>query len=117
LSGAATQAKAIQIDTGTLTTAKGTLVASGSAPLDLSVRGAMDNRGGTVAGNGVVNLRAQSLDNQGGTVSAAGTDASRVAVTELDNTDGTLAAAGHTTVSAGELVNRAVPCWRQEVLA
>ncbi|EHN63592.1 two-partner secretion domain-containing protein [Comamonas testosteroni] len=107
LTGAATQAKAITVNTGMLTTAKGTLVASGSGPLDLKVRGAMDNRGGTVAGNGTVDLRAKSLDNTGGTLSAAGTDASRIAVTDqLDNTDGILAAAGDITVKAGELVNR-----------
>ncbi|KGG92546.1 hypothetical protein P245_11405, partial [Comamonas thiooxydans] len=107
LTGATTQAKAITINTGTLTTAKGTLVASGSAPLDLKVRGAMDNRGGTVAGNGAVDLRAKSLDNTGGTLSAAGTDASRITVADrLDNTDGNLVAAGDTTLKAGELVNQ-----------
>ncbi|HEJ1943237.1 TPA: hemagglutinin repeat-containing protein [Pseudomonas aeruginosa] len=107
LSGATTQAKAIKVDTGVLTTAQGKLIASGTGPLEFKVRGAMDNNGGIVAGNGAVDLRAKSLDNRGGTVSAAGTEATRLIVTDkLDNSDGTVAAAGDTTVKAGALVNQ-----------
>ncbi|HCE6865205.1 TPA: hemagglutinin repeat-containing protein [Pseudomonas aeruginosa] len=107
LTGATTQAKAIKVDTGVLTTAQGKLIASGTGPLEFKVRGAMDNNGGIVAGNGAVDLRAKSLDNRGGTVSAAGTEATRLIVTDkLDNSDGTVAAAGDTTVKAGALVNQ-----------
>ncbi|MEI0724594.1 hemagglutinin repeat-containing protein [Pseudomonas aeruginosa] len=107
LTGATTQAKAIKVDTGVLTTAQGKLIASGTGPLEFKVRGAMDNNSGIVAGNGAVDLRAKSLDNRGGTVSAAGTEATRLIVTDkLDNSDGTVAAAGDTTVKAGALVNQ-----------
>ncbi|WP_063588559.1 two-partner secretion domain-containing protein [Achromobacter ruhlandii] len=107
LTGATTRAKAITVNTGTLTTAKGSLVASGGQPLELTVRGAMDNRDGTIAGNGAVDLRAKSLDNARGTVSAAGTDASHFTVTDrLDNTDGALAGNGALALQAGALINR-----------
>lgn len=107
LTGATTRAKAITVNTGTLTTAKGSLVASGGKPLDLTVRDAMDNRGGTIAGNGAVELHAKSLDNARGTVSATGTDASRITVTDqFDNTDGTLAGNGALELQAGALINR-----------
>ncbi len=107
LTGATTRAKAITVNTGTLTTAKGSLVASGGQPLELTVRGAMDNRDGTIAGNGAVDLRAKSLDNARGTVSAAGTDASHFVVTDrLDNTDGALAGNGALALQAGALINR-----------
>ncbi|PJM86423.1 two-partner secretion domain-containing protein [Achromobacter ruhlandii] len=107
LTGATTRAKAITVNTGTLTTAKGSLVASGGQPLELTVRGAMDNRDGTIAGNGAVDLRAKSLDNARGTVSAAGTDASHFIVTDrLDNTDGALAGNGALALQAGALINR-----------
>ncbi|NMU92859.1 hypothetical protein HGQ98_25215 [Achromobacter ruhlandii] len=107
LTGATTRAKAITVNTGTLTTAKGSLVASGGQPLELTVRCAMDNRDGTIAGNGAVDLRAKSLDNARGTVSAAGTDASHFVVTDrLDNTDGALAGNGALALQAGALINR-----------
>lgn len=107
LTGATTRAKAITVNTGTLTTAKGSLVASGGQPLELTVRGAMDNRDGTIAGNGAVDLRAKSLDNARGTVSAAGTDASHFSVTDrLDNTDGAVAGNGALALQAGALINR-----------
>lgn len=107
LSGATTQAKTVKVDTGTLTTSKGKLIASGSGPLDVNVRGALDNRGGTIAGNGAADLRAQSLDNRGGTVSAAGTQASRLVIRDqFDNSGGTVAAAGDTAVKAGTLMNQ-----------
>ncbi|WP_082889751.1 two-partner secretion domain-containing protein [Achromobacter ruhlandii] len=107
LTGATTRAKAITVNTGTLTTAKGSLVGSGGQPLELTVRGAMDNRDGTIAGNGAVDLRAKSLDNARGTVSAAGTDASHFTVTDrLDNTDGALAGNGALALQAGALINR-----------
>ncbi len=107
LTGATTRAKAITVNTGTLTTAKGSLVGSGGQPLELTVRGAMDNRDGTIAGNSAVDLRAKSLDNARGTVSAAGTDASHFTVTDrLDNTDGALAGNGALALQAGALINR-----------
>lgn len=105
LTAATTRARTARIDTGELTTAGGRLIASG--PLDVRVRGTVDNRRGTVASNGAVALRAKSLDNQGGTVSAAGADASRFTVAgRLDNTDGILVTAGDTTLTTDELINR-----------
>lgn len=107
LTGAATQAQAIRIDTGTLTNAGGKLAASGNAPLELTTRGALDNQGGVIASNGALNLSARSLANRDGTIQAAGLDATRVTVRQvMDNAGGTLLAAGRAMVNAGELDNR-----------
>ncbi len=43
LSGGTTQAQTVSIDTGSLSTAGGTLQSLGGDPLQLTVRGALDN--------------------------------------------------------------------------
>ena len=107
LVGATTSAKRIAIATGNLTTAGGQLIASGEDALQLQVRNAFDNTGGTVATNGALLLQTGKLDNESGTVQAAGSDDTRIEVTGLlDNTGGTVAAAGDTHISAAELRNR-----------
>ena len=106
LSGGTTQADKIAIAADSFSTAGASLVALGSDTLDVTVAGAMDNRGGVIAGNGAVNLKVQSLDNHAGKISAAGSGPSTVQVAQqLDNTDGSIAAAGDTTVMAGDLTN------------
>ncbi|WP_174427706.1 two-partner secretion domain-containing protein, partial [Cupriavidus basilensis] len=107
LRGGATRARQIGIDTGKLTTAAGSLSASGTDTLDMKVRGALDNSGGTIAGNGNLDLEAKSLGNRDGKIQAAGAADTRIAVADtLDNTGGALAAAGDTAIQAGMLLNR-----------
>jgi len=86
----------------------------------------LDNRSGSVASNGAVNLRAQSLHNQAGNIVAAGTTIQAdtvinqngtVVATEaalhikvdnrFDNAHGTLAAGGDMAVHAAALDNQA----------
>lgn len=101
-----TVAKSVAVTTGSLTTAGGTLTATGSDPLTLTVRDALDNTAGTISGNGALQLTAGTLTNSAGTIVAAGNDSTVVRVAgRLDNTVGTLASAGDLAVQAGELVN------------
>ncbi|HEY0503177.1 MAG TPA: hemagglutinin repeat-containing protein [Lysobacter sp.] len=97
----------VAIDTGTLTTAGGTLTAAGTDPLTITARNGLDNTAGTIATNGVAQLNAGSLTNTDGTLSAAGTGASTVTVgTALDNTRGTIATGGALGIQAGTVINR-----------
>lgn len=106
LTAATTRARTIKVETGSLTTAKGKLIASGDRPLGLTVRGALDNSGGKIAGNGSLVLQTGSLANRGGAMRVAGAADTRIDVTRLlDNTDGMLVSAGATTVQGGELLN------------
>ncbi|HEY5971524.1 MAG TPA: hemagglutinin repeat-containing protein [Pseudoxanthomonas sp.] len=101
-----TIAQSIVVTTGLLTTAGGTLTATGTEPLTLTVRDALDNTSGTVSGNGALQLAAGTLTNTAGTILAAGTAPTAVQVAgRFDNTGGTLASAGHLAVHAGELIN------------
>ena len=63
--------------------------------------------GGTIAGNGGLDMQTRVLGNSHGTISAAGSAPSRVAASgAFDNTGGTLIAAGDTSVAAGTLHNQ-----------
>lgn len=103
-----TSAQRIEIDTGTLITAGGTLSAAGNDILDLHVRGMLDNTAGSISSNGALSMDAQSLNNQGGTILAAGKATSQVRVTNhLDNSAaGTIAVGGSGRIEAGTLDNR-----------
>ncbi|WP_115314689.1 hypothetical protein [Edwardsiella hoshinae] len=50
-------ASAIRIDTGRLLNAGGTLIATGADLLVVSASDGVDNRGGTLAGNGALDLQ------------------------------------------------------------
>ncbi|WP_206860613.1 hemagglutinin repeat-containing protein [Lysobacter changpingensis] len=103
----ATQAQAIALDAGTLVTAGGDLISTGSEALSLNVRDALDNTAGNIATNGALQLSAATLDNRGGTLSAAGTATSNVVVSgAFDNAGGTLATAGNAVLGVGDLLNR-----------
>ncbi len=102
---ATTQAQAIEIQTDTLNTAKGTLLASGSEMLALKAHDTIDNRDGIIAGNGGVDLRAGSFYNQGGTVSAAQT-LNMIAQQELDNRGGKMVSVADVVLQAKTLDNR-----------
>jgi len=102
-----TVAQRVAIDTGSLTTAGGSLVSIGADALTITARDAHDNTAGSIATNGNLQLDAGSLTNTDGTISASGTGASTVAVRNtLDNTRGTLATSGELDLQAGTLINR-----------
>ncbi|MFY3149229.1 hemagglutinin repeat-containing protein [Achromobacter xylosoxidans] len=125
LTSATTQARTVRIDTGALTTARGTLRSSGR--LDVRVRGTLDNRdgqivstegrlgvatpghtgnaGGTPQGAGDVSLASGGLDNAGGTVLGASV-AVDTHLAALDNTGGTIASIdGTLSIDSGALNN------------
>lgn len=102
-----TSAQRIVIDSDNLTTAGGALTATGADALVLHARNQLDNRGGTLAGNGALDLRAGTLLNAGGTVQAAGTAASHVQVdTALDNRAGKILVSGDLDITAASLDNQ-----------
>src|SRR5690606_20961115 len=89
LTAATTSARRVDITADTLTTAGGTLTATGEDALRLRVQGVLDNRGGTLAGNGVLDLTAQQLINAQGTLQGAGAGHSTLAIGQaLDNQKG-----------------------------
>ncbi|WP_282295037.1 hemagglutinin repeat-containing protein [Stenotrophomonas sp. PS02289] len=102
-----TQAERIRVTATDLSTAGGTLSATGSEALQLHLTGTLDNREGTVATNGALDLQAANVHNQKGTLSAASTEDSRWTITDtLDNSEGTLASnAGTLDITAGQLIN------------
>jgi filamentous hemagglutinin len=102
-----TYANAVTLDTGTLTTAGGTLQAVGTSALFVNASGNWDNTGGVIETNGALNARAASLDNTHGTIGIAGTGATQLRITgTFTNTDGQLASMGSTTVQAASLLNQ-----------
>lgn len=106
LRGGTTRAKSISVDTGTLVTAGGHLVATGNEALSLNVRDTLDNTSGSIVTNGAMHLSSGSLINREGTLSSAGNAVSGIAVANtFDNTGGTLAAAGDAALAVGDLLN------------
>ncbi|MGS1279335.1 hemagglutinin repeat-containing protein [Stenotrophomonas maltophilia] len=107
LSGATTSARRVAISAGTLTTAGGTLTATGEDPLRLRVQGMLDNRGGSLASNGALDVIAQQLNNAQGTLQGAGTGHSTLAIGQaLDNQTGRILLGGAGTVTAASLGNQ-----------
>lgn len=107
LRDAATSAHKIDITTGTLTTAGGTLAATGTDTLTLKVRGALDNTRGTVASNGALALQAGAVRNDAGTLQAAGAGGSQLQVQQaLSNRDGRILTSGALAVDAASINNQ-----------
>ncbi|WP_329761281.1 hemagglutinin repeat-containing protein [Stenotrophomonas maltophilia] len=107
LSGATTSARRVAISAGTLTTAGGTLTATGEDALRLRVQGMLDNRGGSLASNGALDVIAQQLNNAQGTLQGAGTGHSTLAIGQaLDNQKGRILLGGAGTVTAASLGNQ-----------
>ncbi len=104
---ATTMASDISVMAGRLTTAEGTLAATGDGALQVQVREALDNDRGTIAANGALELDAGALSNREGVLTSAGMADTRIAVRDAwDNTDGTLATnAASLALSAGQLIN------------
>ncbi|MET3444036.1 filamentous hemagglutinin [Variovorax paradoxus] len=107
--GGATSAKQITIDAGSLSNRGGQIVQTGADATRVTVVGAMDNSGGTLASNGGTTVAAGSLANQGGTIRAAETSDLGLAVGGLlDNSNqGVIGVGGSTTIAAGSLNNNA----------
>lgn len=107
LSGATTSARRVDITADTLTTAGGTLTATGEDALRLRVQGVLDNRGGSLASNGALDVTAQQLINAQGTLQGAGTGQSTLAIGHaLDNQKGRILLGGAGTVTAASLGNQ-----------
>ncbi|MBH1706094.1 hemagglutinin repeat-containing protein [Stenotrophomonas maltophilia] len=107
LSGATTSARRVAISAGTLTTAGGTLTATGEDALRLRVQGVLDNRGGSLASNGALDVIAQQLNNAQGTLQGAGAGHSTLAIGQaLDNQKGRILLGGAGTVTAASLGNQ-----------
>ncbi|HDS0923676.1 TPA: hemagglutinin repeat-containing protein [Stenotrophomonas maltophilia] len=102
-----TSAQRIRIDADSLTTAGGTLTATGTDALVLHARGELDNTGGSIAGNGALDLRAGTLRNTAGTVQAAGTAASQLSIDQaLHNRGGKILTTGDLTLAAATVDNQ-----------
>ncbi|MBB3827335.1 filamentous hemagglutinin [Xanthomonas arboricola] len=126
--GGQLQATQLSVDGGSLNNAGGRMVQSGSGATRVSIGGAFDNTGGTLASNGQdLTVTAASLENAQGRIEHAGTGTAAVTsrgalgnvggriVTQgvlnigasggLNNQNGTVAAAGDATLTAASLNN------------
>ncbi|MCD8466551.1 hemagglutinin repeat-containing protein, partial [Xylella taiwanensis] len=102
LSQGTTWAQHVSIRTGVLSTAGGQLTAQSDQALQLEARTRLDNRGGSIATNGVLDLHTATLDNRGGTLHSTGPGASRLEATQaLDNRGGHLLLTGPATLTTG----------------
>jgi filamentous hemagglutinin len=107
---AAISAKHITIDAGSLGNRAGAqIVQTGADSTRITVMGALDNSGGTLASNGNTTVAAGSLSNQGGILRAAETSDLGLTVGGLlDNSSkGVIGAGGSTAIVAGSLNNNA----------
>ncbi|RST54048.1 filamentous hemagglutinin N-terminal domain-containing protein [Variovorax sp. DXTD-1] len=104
---AAISAKQLTIDAGSLSNRGGQIVQTGADATRITVVGALDNSGGTLASNGNTTVAAGSLANQGGILRAAETSDLGLTVGDLlDNSSkGVIGAGGSTTIAAGSLNN------------
>nr|WP_228739187.1 hemagglutinin repeat-containing protein [Xanthomonas euvesicatoria] len=101
LTNASTSARTIMVATGNLTTAGGQLSASGDQLLKLDVSGTLNNRGGTIGGNGLLALGTQNLINTQGTVQAAGSGQSSLTIVQaLQNQQGKILLGGDGRITA-----------------
>lgn len=106
LSKATTSARRIDVTADSLTTAGGALTATGEEALRLRVQGLLDNRGGSLASNGVLDVSARQLINAQGTLQGAGSRRSTLAIGEaLDNQSGRILLGGAGTINAASLDN------------
>ncbi|KFA39379.1 hypothetical protein KWS_0103755, partial [Xanthomonas vasicola pv. musacearum NCPPB 4384] len=108
LTNASTSARTIMVATGNLTTAGGQLSASGDQLLKLDVSGTLNNRGGTIGGNGLLALDTQNLINTQGTVQAAGSGQSSLTIARaLQNQQGKILLGGDGRITAASVDNQA----------
>src|SRR5699024_7167989 len=106
LSGGRVMAQNLTIHTGELTTAGGKLTALGEAPLILHASRALDNAGGQIQTNGVLDLVTGTLTNASGQIITAATAPSRIhAAGHFGNDHGTLMTGADTYIQADSLDN------------
>ncbi|KAG1256034.1 hypothetical protein G6F68_009973 [Rhizopus microsporus] len=97
----------IAVGTGPLLNAGGSIIASGTDVLNVYARDRLDNTGGTLAGNGTLDLRSAHLLNNQGTIQAAGSGSSTLAINQaLENRGGRILTTGDAGISVGTLDNR-----------
>ena len=102
-----TSAQQIDADVDSLSNQQGQLVQSGSGEMRLHTRGALNNQGGQLAGNGNIDLKAATLDNRSGAIIAAQQGSLTAQVSgAVDNRQGELAASRDLRLNADRLDNR-----------
>ncbi|MDU5782796.1 MAG: hemagglutinin repeat-containing protein [Pantoea sp.] len=102
-----TSAQQIDADVDSLSNQQGQLVQSGSGEMRLHTRGALNNQGGQLAGNGNIDLKAAALDNRSGAIVAAQQGSLTAQVSgAVDNRQGELAASRDLRLNADRLDNR-----------
>ena len=102
-----TSAQQIDADVDSLSNQQGQLVQSGSGEMRLHTRGALNNQGGQLAGNGNIDLKAAALDNRSGAIVAAQQGSLTAEVSgAVDNRQGELAASRDLRLNADRLDNR-----------
>ncbi|QHC48513.1 filamentous hemagglutinin N-terminal domain-containing protein [Billgrantia tianxiuensis] len=99
---ASVQAERLDLSAADISNRDGELIQAGNDTLHLAT-GTLDNRGGRVAANADIAIRADELDNAAGTVRAGGT--LDVESETLDNRQGQLVAENDLRVSADQLTN------------
>ncbi len=104
LNNATTSAQHIRLEADALAHRGGQMVQTGSGVMSLMVQGSVDNRGGSLAGNGDIMLRAAAMDNRGGQVIAAQSGNLNAI---LDNRSGQLISASDLDLEAGLINNSA----------
>lgn len=98
-----TQARKLVLDTRTLDTRDGTVIATQGGTLEVRSAQHLDNRGGTLAAGGAASFNVGELLNDDGTLSAGG--ALNIQAQRLSNLAGTVAATQAMQVMAGQLDN------------
>jgi len=103
----------VRIDSDRLTTAGGTLTATGTDPLSITARDTLDNTGGAIQSNGALNVSAGTLINRDTRTAEGGqargllsSGAMTLDVQRVDNTAGLLATSAVATVRATDLINQ-----------
>ncbi len=98
-----TQARELVLDTRTLDTRDGTVIATQGGTLEVRSAQHLDNRGGTLAAGGAASFNVGELLNDDGTLNAGG--ALNIQAQRLSNLAGTVAATQAMQVMAGQLDN------------
>ncbi len=95
LDNATTRADRITLTADSFSHRGGTMLQTGSGDMSVTVSGALNNQGGSLAANGDIHLQAAGLNNRNGKLTAAQTGSLRITtLSPLNNQQGSMAAAG-----------------------
>ncbi|RNL22720.1 hypothetical protein C9385_15660, partial [Xanthomonas vasicola pv. vasculorum] len=98
---------ALALQAGALSNRAGTLSAAGTADSRLDVTGQLDNTGGRIASNGAtLQIGADHLINQQGTLSHSGTQGLDIVAGRVDGSKGTIASSGALSLTATDVDHR-----------